>query len=72
MDTVDTSMEEDIVAELEVVERESKGVVLTRHWTDDGAMRHHRTRRKWEKLANPGCSKDQSTSATQDSSCNLQ
>jgi hypothetical protein len=72
MDTVDTSMEVDIVAELEVVERESKGVVLTRHWTDDGAMRHHRTRRKWEKLVKPGCSKDQSTSATQDSSCSLQ
>jgi hypothetical protein len=40
MDTMDTSMREDRAAELEVVERESKGVVSVRHWTDDGAARH--------------------------------
>jgi hypothetical protein len=40
MDTVDTGMGEDIAVELEVVEREPEGVVLVRHWTDDGAVRH--------------------------------
>jgi hypothetical protein len=43
IDTVDTSMGEDIAAELEVVKRELEGVVLTRHWIDDGAVRHRRT-----------------------------
>jgi hypothetical protein len=37
MDTVDTSMREDRVAELEVIERELEGVVLARHWTGDEA-----------------------------------
>jgi hypothetical protein len=45
------------VAELKVVEREPDGVVLVRHWTGDGAARHHRTRREWEELVKPGCSK---------------
>jgi hypothetical protein len=40
MDTVDTGMGEDRAAELEVVERESEGVMLARHWTGDGAARH--------------------------------
>jgi hypothetical protein len=40
MDTVDTIMGEDRVAELEVVERELEGMVLVRHWTGDGAVRH--------------------------------
>jgi hypothetical protein len=35
MDTVDTDMREDRATELKVVERESEGVVLARHWTDD-------------------------------------
>jgi hypothetical protein len=69
MDTVDTGMGEDRAAELEVVEREPEDVVLARHRTGDGAARHRRTRRKWEELAKPGCSKDQPTFATQDSSC---
>jgi hypothetical protein len=43
MDTVDISMGEDRAAELEVVEREYDGVVLTRHWIGDGAARHQRT-----------------------------
>jgi hypothetical protein len=71
MDTVDTGMGEDRAAELEVVEREPKGVVLARHWTGDVVGRHRRTRREWEELAKPGCSKDQPTFATQDSSCSL-
>jgi hypothetical protein len=45
MDTVHTGIGEDRAAELEVVERESEGVVLARHWTGDRAMRHCRTRR---------------------------
>jgi hypothetical protein len=40
MDTVDSDMREDRITELEVVERESEGVVLARHWTSDGAARH--------------------------------
>jgi hypothetical protein len=40
MDMVDTGMGEDRADELEVVERESEGVVLARHWTGDGAARH--------------------------------
>jgi hypothetical protein len=46
MDMVDTGMWEDRSAELEVVEREFKDVVLGRHWTGDGAVMHHRTHRK--------------------------
>jgi hypothetical protein len=57
------------VAELEVVERELEGVVLVRHWTGDGAVRHRRTCREWEELAESGCSRDQPTFATQNSSC---
>jgi hypothetical protein len=69
MDTVDTGMGEDRAAELEVVERESEGVVLVKHWIGNGAARHRRTCREWEELAKPGCSKDQPTSVTQDFSC---
>jgi hypothetical protein len=69
MDTVDIGMGEEREVELEVVEREPEGVVLVRHWTGDGAARHRRTRREWEELVKPGCSKDQPTFATQDSSC---
>jgi hypothetical protein len=46
MDTLDTGIGEDRAAELEVVEREPDGVVLVRHWTDNGAVRHRRTRRE--------------------------
>jgi hypothetical protein len=69
MDIVDTRMGKDRSAEFEVVEREIEGMVLARHWTDDGAMRHRRTHREWEKLTKSGCSKDQPTFITQDSSC---
>jgi hypothetical protein len=68
MNTIDTGMREDRAAELKVVEGEPEGMVLVRHWTD-GAARHHQTRRKWEELTKPGCSKDQSTFATQGFSC---
>jgi hypothetical protein len=69
MDMMDTSVGEDRVAELEVVEREPEGAVLARHWIGDRAARHHRTRWEWEEVAKPGCSKDQSTFTTQDSNC---
>jgi hypothetical protein len=68
MNTVDSGMKEDRTTELEVVEREPEGVILTRHWTGDGAVRHRRTRREWEELTKPGCSKDQFTFVSQDSS----
>jgi hypothetical protein len=67
MDMVDIGMREDKAAELEVVEREPKGVVLVRHWTSDGAARHRQTRQEWEEHAKLVCSKDQPTFATQDS-----
>jgi hypothetical protein len=44
MNTVDTDIGEDRAAELKVVEREPEGVVLIRHWTGNGAVRHQRTR----------------------------
>jgi hypothetical protein len=69
MNMVDTSMGEDRVAELEVVERESEGAVLARHWIDDGAVRHRRTRPEWEELVKSRCSKDQPTFVTQNSNC---
>jgi hypothetical protein len=58
MDTVDTGMREDRSPKLEVVQREPDGVVLMRHWTDNGSTRHHRTRREWEELAKPVYLKD--------------
>jgi hypothetical protein len=42
MDMVDIGMREDRAAELEVVERETEGGVLVRHWIGDRAPRHHR------------------------------
>jgi hypothetical protein len=39
MDRGDNGMGEDMT--VEVVEREHEGVVLVRHWTVDGAERHH-------------------------------
>jgi hypothetical protein len=38
MDTVDTGMGEDRAAELKVVEREPKGMVLMRHWTGEASL----------------------------------
>jgi hypothetical protein len=37
---VDTDIGEDRAAKLKVVEREPEGMVLTRHWTGDGEVRH--------------------------------
>jgi hypothetical protein len=71
IDTVNTDMGEDRAAELEVVEREPGDVVLARHWTGDGAARNRRTRREWEEVTKPGCSKDESTFITQDSNYSL-
>jgi hypothetical protein len=56
MNTVDTGMGEDRVSELEVVEREPEA------WC-------RRTRRKWEELAKPGCSKGQPTFTTHEFNC---
>jgi hypothetical protein len=43
MNMTDIHMMEDTMAEVEVVEREHKSVVLMKHRTDDGAERHQRT-----------------------------
>jgi hypothetical protein len=69
MYTVNTGMREDRAAELDVIEREPKGVVLVRHCIDDGAARHRRSRREWEELVKSGCSEDRLTFTTQDFSC---
>jgi hypothetical protein len=37
MDREDSGTGEDMTIEVEVIEREPEGVVLTRHWTGDGA-----------------------------------
>jgi hypothetical protein len=58
-----------MTVELKVVEREPEGVVLARHWTGNGAVRHRQTRREWEELAKSGCSKGQPMFARQDSNC---
>jgi hypothetical protein len=41
IDREDSDMGEDKTVEVEVVEREHKIMVLPRHWTGDGAERHH-------------------------------
>jgi hypothetical protein len=43
-------MVEDMTTEvdMEVVEKEHKGVVLVKHWIGDGADMHQRTHQKWE------------------------
>jgi hypothetical protein len=46
MDMEDIDMVEDIMMEVEVVEKEHESVVLTRHWTSNGAERHWRTHRE--------------------------
>jgi putative IMPACT (imprinted ancient) family translation regulator len=71
MDTMDIGMGEDRATVLEVVEREFEGVMLTRHWTGDGAVRHHQTHREWGELTKPGCSKDQPMFVTHDSNYSL-
>jgi hypothetical protein len=58
MNIVDSGMREDRMTELEVVEIEPEGMVLARHWTNDGAARHRRTRREWEELTKSRYSKD--------------
>jgi streptomycin 6-kinase len=40
MDMEDRGMGEDMMVEVEVVEREPEGMVLVRHWTGNGAARH--------------------------------
>jgi hypothetical protein len=65
MDMVDNGIGEDRAAELEMVEREPKGVMLARHWTGEAS----RTRREWEELVKSGCLKDQPTFVTQDFNC---
>jgi hypothetical protein len=40
IDREDSDMEEDMTVKVEVVEREHEGMVLARHWIDDGAERH--------------------------------
>jgi hypothetical protein len=46
----DMTMEVDV----EIVEREHEGVVLTKDWISDGVERYRRTHRKRE-LAKSGC-----------------
>jgi hypothetical protein len=58
---------EDMMVEVEVVEREHEDVVLTRHCTGDRAEMHQRAHREWEELVTSGCSKGHTTFASRDS-----
>jgi hypothetical protein len=40
MDRDDSDMGEDMMVEVEVVEREHENIVLARHWTTNGPKRH--------------------------------
>jgi hypothetical protein len=57
------------MVEVEVVEREHEGVVLTRHWIGDGAERHQVAHREWEEPVKSGCSEGHATFASWDSNC---
>jgi hypothetical protein len=59
----------DMTIEVELIEREHKGVVLERHWTGDGAERHHHGRREWEELAKLWYSECHTTFVSLDSNC---
>jgi hypothetical protein len=69
MDREDSGMREDMAVEMEVVERESEGMVLMRHWTGNVAARHRQAHQEWEELAKLECSKGHTTFASRDSSC---
>jgi hypothetical protein len=69
MDREDSDMEENMIVEVEAVEREHEGVVSARHWTGDGAERHRRGRREWEELTKLGCLKGHTTFISRDSNC---
>jgi hypothetical protein len=59
-------MWEDMTVEVEVVEREHEDMVLTRHWTGDGAEMHQQAHPKYEELMKLGCSKGHTTFASWD------
>jgi hypothetical protein len=69
MNMEDIVMVEDMTAEVEVVEREYEGVMLTRHWISDGAERHRQTHQEWEKLTKSGCSEGHTIFVSPDSNC---
>jgi hypothetical protein len=56
IDREDIDMAEDMIVEVEVVERKHEGVVLVRHWIGDGVDRYQRARHEWDELAKSGCS----------------
>jgi hypothetical protein len=65
----DSDMGEDTTVEVDVVEREHEGVVLARHWTDDGVERYWRARREWDELVKSGCLEDHIIFVSRDSNC---
>jgi hypothetical protein len=69
MDREDSGMWENMTVGVGVVEREPKGMVLMRHWTGDGAMRHRRAHQEWEEFLKSGCSKGHTTFVSRDFSC---
>jgi hypothetical protein len=66
MNTVDTSMWEDKAVGLKVIEREPDDMVLARHWTGEASSNSMGV----GGACKIGCSKYQSTFATQDSNYN--
>jgi hypothetical protein len=50
-----------MIVAVEVVKREHKGMVLTRHLTSDGPEMHQQAHREWEEIAKSGYSEDHTT-----------
>jgi hypothetical protein len=67
MDKEDSGMGQDMMVDLEVAETKPEGMVLVRHWTDDGAVRHRQAHREWKELVRSGYSEGQPMFASQDS-----
>jgi hypothetical protein len=69
IDREDSVMWEDMMVELNLVERELEGVVLMRHWTDDEVARDRRAHREWEEFVKSGCSEGQPMFTSRNSNC---
>jgi hypothetical protein len=65
MDREDSGMGEDMTVELEVVEREPEGMVLTRHWTGEASTSSLGV----GELAKLWCSEGQPMFTSRDSNC---
>jgi hypothetical protein len=69
VDREDSDMGEDMMIEVELVEREHESKVLVRYWTGDRAERHRQARQEWDELVKLWCLKDHTTFVSQNSNC---